>query len=150
MAIQRSLEMLAFVFASRTPASKALAQCLIRSASALSSIMSQYLHPLVKADNWAPYADDIRIAVKKFPNFSSNNRNFFKQDWNSQMGSAIMGSGKSFSLAESFHPKEFQWKLRKKNIFSAESDSQVKKDFKALPGICELLQISYSREGWTA
>ena len=49
MADQRSAEMLAFNFASRTFAYKGLAQSLSRSVSAFSSFMREYLDPVVKA-----------------------------------------------------------------------------------------------------
>ena len=50
MADQRSVEMLAFIFASRTSAYKRLAQGLSRSLSAFSIFMRDYLDPVVKAD----------------------------------------------------------------------------------------------------
>ena len=50
MADQRSVEMLAFNFASRTFAYKRLAQVLSRSVSAFSSFTREYLDPVVKAD----------------------------------------------------------------------------------------------------
>ena len=53
MADQRSVEMLAFNFASRTFAYKRLAQGLSRSASAFSSFMCEYFDPVVKADHCA-------------------------------------------------------------------------------------------------
>ena len=63
MADQRSVEMLAFNFASRTFAYKRLAQGLSRSLSAFSSFMREYLDPVVKADQCAQYMDDIGIAA---------------------------------------------------------------------------------------
>ena len=53
MADQRSVEMLAFNFASRTFAYKRLAQGLGRSVSAFLSFMREYLDPVVKADQCA-------------------------------------------------------------------------------------------------
>ena len=50
MADQRSIEMLAFNFASRTFAYKRLAQGLSRALSAFSSFMRQYLDKVIKAD----------------------------------------------------------------------------------------------------
>ena len=50
MADQRSVEMLAFSFASRTFGYKRLAQGLSRSVSAFSGFMREYLDPVVKAD----------------------------------------------------------------------------------------------------
>ena len=63
MADQRSVEMLAFNFASRTFAYKRLAKGLSRSVSAFSSFMREYLDPVVKADQCAQYVDDIGIAA---------------------------------------------------------------------------------------
>ena len=53
IADQRSVEMLAFNFASRTFAYKRLAQGLSRSVSAFLSFMREYLNPVVKADQCA-------------------------------------------------------------------------------------------------
>ena len=53
MTYQRSVEMLAFNFASRTFAYKRLAQGLSISVSAFSSFMREYLDPVVKADQCA-------------------------------------------------------------------------------------------------
>ena len=52
MADQRSVEMLAFNFASRTFAYKRLPRGLSRSVSAFSSFMRGYLDPVIKADQW--------------------------------------------------------------------------------------------------
>ena len=63
MAEQRSVEMLAFSFASRTFTYKRLAQGLSRTLSAISSFMREYLDPVVKADQCAQNVDDIGIAA---------------------------------------------------------------------------------------
>ena len=78
MADQRSVEMLAFNFASRTFAYKRLAQGLCRSVSAFSSFMREYLDPVVKADQCAQYVDDIGIADNNATDFSRNIRAVFK------------------------------------------------------------------------
>ena len=57
---QRSVEMLAFNFASRTFAYGRLAQGLRRSVSAFSSFMREHLDPVVKADRCAQNMDNIR------------------------------------------------------------------------------------------
>ena len=84
MADQRSVEMLAFNFASRTFAYKRLAQDLSRSASAFSSFMREYLDPVVKADQCAQYVDDIGIAANNATDLTRNIRQssiaFAKQD----------------------------------------------------------------------
>ena len=78
MADQRSMEMLAFIFASRTFAYKRLAQGLSRSVSAFSSFMREYLDPVFKADQCAQYVDDIRIAANNATNFTRNIRAVLK------------------------------------------------------------------------
>ena len=78
MAAQRSVEMLAFNFASRTFAYKRLAQGLSRSVSAFSSFMREYLDPVVKADQCAEYLDDIGIATNKATDPTRNIRAVFK------------------------------------------------------------------------
>ena len=72
MADQRSLEMLAFNFASRTFAYKRLAQGLSRSVSAFSSSMREYLDPVVKADQCAQFVDDIGIAANNATDLTRN------------------------------------------------------------------------------
>ena len=78
MADQRSVEMLAFNFASRTFAYKRLAQGLSRSVSAFSSFMREYLEPVVKADQCAQYVDDIGIAANNATDLTRNIRAVFK------------------------------------------------------------------------
>ena len=63
MADQRSIEMLAFNFASRTFANRRLAQRLSRALSAFSSFMREYLDKVIQADQCAQYVDDIGIAA---------------------------------------------------------------------------------------
>ena len=78
MADQRSVEMLAFNFASGTFAYKRLAQGLSRSVSAFSSFMREYLDPVVKADQCAQYVDDIGITANKATDLTRNIRAVFK------------------------------------------------------------------------
>ena len=61
MADQQSIELLAFNFTSRTFAYRILAQGLSRSLSAFSSLIREYLDPVIKADQCAQYVDDIGI-----------------------------------------------------------------------------------------
>ena len=63
MADQRSVKMLAFNFASRSFAYEWLAQGLSRSVSVFSSLMREYLDPVVEAEHCAQYVDDIGIAA---------------------------------------------------------------------------------------
>ena len=74
MADQRSVEMLAFNFASRTFAYRRLAQRLSRYVSAFSSFMRKYLNPVVKADQCAQYVDDIGIAANNATDLTRNIR----------------------------------------------------------------------------
>ena len=78
MADQRSVEMLAFNFASRTFAYRRLAQGLSISVSAFSSFMREYLDPVVKADQCAQYVDDIGIAANNATDLTRNIRAVFK------------------------------------------------------------------------
>ena len=75
---QRSVEMLAFNFVSRTFAYRRLAQGLSRSVSAFSSFMREYLDPVVKADQFAQYVDDIGIAANNARDLTRNIRAVFQ------------------------------------------------------------------------
>ena len=78
MADQRSVEMLAFNFASGNFGYKRLAQGLSRSVSAFSSFMREYLDPVIKADHCAQYVDDFGIAANNATDLTRNNRAVFK------------------------------------------------------------------------
>ena len=78
MADQRSVELLAFNFASRTFAYRRLAQGLSRALSAFSSFMREYLGSVIKADQCAQYVDDIGIAANTTEQFIKNIRAVFK------------------------------------------------------------------------
>ena len=78
IADQRSVEMVAFNFASRTFAYKRLAQGLSRSLPAFSSFMREYLDPVVKVDQCAQYVDEIGIAANNATDLIRNIRAVFK------------------------------------------------------------------------
>ena len=78
MADQRSVEMLAFNFASRTFAYIKLAQGLSRFVSAFSSFKREYLDPVVKDDQCAQYVDDIGNAANNATDLTRNIRAVFK------------------------------------------------------------------------
>ena len=78
IADQGSVEMLAFNFASRTFAYKRLAQGLSRFVSAFSGFISEYLDPVVKADQCAQYVDNIEIAANIAMDLTRNFRADFK------------------------------------------------------------------------
>ena len=78
MTDQRSAEILAFNFDSRTFAYKIFTQVLSRSVSAFSSFLREYLDPVVKADQCAQYADDIGIAANNATDLTRNIRAVFQ------------------------------------------------------------------------
>ena len=78
MADQRSIEMLAFNFASKTFAYRRLAQGLSRALSAFSSFMREYLDEVIKADQCAQYVDDIGIAANNAIQLINNLRATFE------------------------------------------------------------------------
>ena len=114
-------EMLAFNFASRTFASKRLAQGLSRSMSAVSSFMREYLDPVVKVDQCAQHVDDFEIAANNATDltgtFGQSSRAFSMQDWKWQLKSATLESGKLNFLGEPFHPRWVTPQSRKVQIF---------------------------------
>ena len=78
MADQRSVELLAFSFASRTFAYRRLEQGLSRALSAFSSFMREYLDSVIKADQCAKYVDDIGIAANTTEQLIKNIKAVFK------------------------------------------------------------------------
>ena len=78
MADQRSVELLAFNFASRTFAYRRLAQGLSRALSAFSSFMREFFDSVIKADQCAQYVDDIGIAAHTTEQPIKNIRAVFK------------------------------------------------------------------------
>ena len=78
MADQRSIQMLAFNFASRTFAYKRLAQGLSRALSAFSSFMREYLDKVIKTDQSVQYVDDIGIAANSMTQQIRNIRAVFE------------------------------------------------------------------------
>ena len=65
MADEQSVQLLSFNFGSRTFEFLRPAQGLSRSLSAFTSVVREYLDPLVKADRCAQYVDDIGITAHK-------------------------------------------------------------------------------------
>ena len=78
MADQRSIEMLAFNFASKTFAYKHLAQGLSRALSAFSSFMRENMDKVIRADQCAQNVDDIGIAAKSVTQLIRNIRAVFE------------------------------------------------------------------------
>ena len=77
MADYQPIQMLAFIFASQTFAYR-LAQGIIRSLSAFSSFMREYLDRAIKADQCAQYVDDIGIAANDAKQLCANIRTVFE------------------------------------------------------------------------
>ena len=79
MADQRSIEMLALNFASRTFAYRRLAQGLSRALSAFSIFMREYFGKVIKADQRAQYVDDIGIIANDADHLIANLSATFKR-----------------------------------------------------------------------
>ena len=78
MADQRSIEMLAFNFASRTFAYRRLAQGLGRALSAFCSFMREYSDKVIEADQCAQNVNDIGIAANDADQLINNLRATFQ------------------------------------------------------------------------
>ena len=127
IADQRSVEMLAFNFASRTFAYKRLAQFLSRSVSAFSSFLREYLDPVVKVDQYAQYVDDIGIAANNATVLTRNIRTVFKcirpAGLKLTIRKCLFGVRNLKSQEEQFHQKESHSKLGKFKIYWTDLDS---------------------------
>ena len=145
MADQRSIEMLAFNFASRTFAYRRLAQGLCRSLSAFSCFMREYLDKVIKADQCAQYVDDIGIAANDADHLITNLRATFKciqeAGLKLTMHKCHFGAKEIDFLGRTITPTRRQTpetecaKLYRKNQIP-----EVEKGFATLLGILELLQ----------
>ena len=101
MADQKSVQLLAFNFASRTFAYLRLAQGLSRSLSSFSSFMREYLDKAIKADKCAQYVDDIGIATNPPEELKNNLREVFQ---------CIRAAGLRLSMAKcQFGAKEVEF-----------------------------------------
>ena len=78
MADDRSVQLLAFNFASRTYAYKCLAQGLSKSMTGFSAFIHHYLDPCLAANFCTQYMDDIGSAVKNFDELIPNLRKIFE------------------------------------------------------------------------
>ena len=152
MADQRSVEMLAFNFASRTFAYKRLAPGLSRSTSAFSSFMREYLDPVVKADQCAQYVDDIGIAANNATDLTRNIRPVFKCIRPAGLKLTIekcqFGVRQVEFLGRTISPERISPQARKiQNLLDKLRFPKSKKNIKALSGFRELLQKLYSQNG---
>ena len=78
MADEKSLQLLAFNFASRTYAYKCLARGLSKSVTGFSSFIRHYLDPCQAANICTQYMDDNSSAVKNFDELIPNLRKIFE------------------------------------------------------------------------
>ena len=78
MADEKSIQLLAFNFASRTYAYKCLAQGLSKSVTGFSSFIRHYLDPCLAANICTQYMDGIGSAVKNFDELIPNLRKIFE------------------------------------------------------------------------
>ena len=152
MADQRSVEMLAFNFASRTFADKRLAQGLSRSVSAFSSFMREYLDPVVKAEQCAQYVDDIGIATNNATDLTRNIRAVFmyirKAGLKLTIEKCPFGVRQVEFLGRTISPEGISPQARKIQNFVAKLRfSKSKKGITALSGLRELLKKLYSHNG---
>ena len=92
MADQKSVQLLAFNFASRTFAYLRLAQGPSRSLSSFSSFMREYLDKAIKADKCAQYVDDIGIATNTPEELKNNLR---------EVSQCIRAAGLRLTMAKS-------------------------------------------------
>ena len=108
MADQRSVEMLAFNFASRTFAYRRLAQGLSRALSAFSSFMREYLDKVIKADQCAQYVDDIGIASNDADHLIKNLKATFEciRHAGLELTNVTLGQRKSISWEEQLLRRE--------------------------------------------
>ena len=147
MADQRSVEMLAFNFASRTSAYRRLAQSLSRSVSAFSSFMREYLDPVVKADQCAQYVDDTGIAAYSATDLTRNIRAVFKCIHQAGLKCHYRARQAEF-LGRTISPEGISPQARK---FQKSLDKlrfpKSKKGITAVSGVRELLQKLYSQNG---
>ena len=124
---QRSVKNLVLKFASKIFAYKRFTQGLSRFVSAISSLMCEYLHSVVKAEQCAQYVDDIGIAAN---NATDIIRNLWAVCYcNRPAGLKLTLKKCHFRfrqaefLGRKFSPEKISSKLRKLKLFITNSDS---------------------------
>ena len=154
MADQRSAEMLAFNFASRTFAYKRLEQGLSRSVFAFSSIMLEYLDPVVKVDQFTQYVDDIATAANNATDLIRNIRSVFQcicqAGLQLTMEKCHFGVRQVEFLGRTISPKVISSQVRQiQTCVNKLRFPKCKRILKrsALPGIRKLLQKLYPQDG---
>ena len=143
MADKRSIEMLAFNFASRTFAYRRLAQVLSRALSAFSSFMREYLDKVIRADQCAQYVDDIGIAANDAKQLIKNLRATFQclrhAGLKLTMHKCHFGATEIDFLGRTITPDGVSPNIPGKNKYP-----EIKEGFTTLPGILKLLSKLHS------
>ena len=155
MADQSSVEMFAFIFASRIFAHKLLAQGPSRSVSAFPWFMREYLDPIVKADQCAQYVDDFGFAANNVnTDLTRNIRAVFE---------CIRQAGFKLTIQKCHflvRQVEFLGRTISSECVSPQSNKiqkflikieihQIQKGFAALSGLRKLKKNKfYSQNGW--
>ena len=147
MADQKSVELLAFNFASRTFAYLRLPQGLSRSLSSFSSFMREYLDRVIKADKCAQYVDDIGIATHTAEELKNNLREVFQcireAGLRLTMAKCQFGA-KSNSLGEQSHPKALPHSLtRSKTTCKNCRSRKPKKAYKGTSASLTIIGTKY-------
>ena len=140
---QRSIQMLAFTFASRTFAYKRLAQGLSRALSAFSSFMREYLDKVIKADQCAQYVDDIGIGVNSVTQLIRNIRAVF--ECISQAGLKLSIDNCHFGVTEvellerTITPQGIATRSQNPKVFSKRAIPEIKETSPTIHRICQQL-----------
>ena len=148
MADQRSLQMLAFSFASRTVAYKRFAQGLSRSVSVLCLSFWTHLSKLTNVLNTQTklglQPTMLRFSPEKLGRCAIA---FTEQDLDWQQKSAFLQSERWNSLGEP-HQQDFHHKPWQFRSFSSNSDSPTKKGIRAPLTILAISQKLYFQDCW--
>ena len=143
MANQRSVEMLAFNFATETFAAKDLHK-VSAGLFAFSSFMPEYLDPVVKADQCATYVDNIGIAANTATHLTRTFREVFKcirlAGLKLTIEKSHFGLGQLEFLGGTFSSEGVSPQTQKVHFFSTENKiPQIQKSFAGPLEVCELL-----------
>ena len=143
MADQRSIEMLAVIFASCTFAYRRLAQGLSRALSAFSSFMREYFDKVIEADQCAQYVDDIGIAANDADHLIGSLRATFKciqkAGLKLTMHKCQIGATEIDLLGRMISPQGVKPQRQCSEFPRKNQISKVKKRFAEILGLPELL-----------
>ena len=149
MVDQRSLEMFAFNFASRTFAYRRLAQGLSRSVSTFSSCMTENLDSVVKADQCDQYVDNIGMSGNNATDLIRKFRAVFKCIF--QAGLKLTNEKCYFGIRQvelfawTISPEPKSPRLKSSNV--SQQNPRLKKIISALTGILEILESLCYQDG---